>query len=201
MNTNHDEHRLALWLDDELQGEELAAAEAFFGNAPEMLAAREETRRWRAMMAEAIPADEEPPYAEFFNSRIARAIREAAPEPTAVTDRRISWNALLFPLAACAGMVFTFLLGVKTSDHRMDLAEIDVTGAPKAIPVDPILYTPESGVNAEWFTSLNASATVIVLEGVAAIPDSMDFSATAEMSMPRDIDTTAGTELEEISDL
>jgi hypothetical protein len=201
MNTNHDEHRLALWLDDELQGEELAAAEAFFGDAPEMLAAREETRRWRAMMAEGIPADQEPPYSEFFNARIARAIRDAAPEPTTVTVRRISWNAVLFPLAACAGMAFTFLLGVKTSDNRMDLAEIDVTGAPKAIPVDPILYTPESGVNAEWFTSLDASATVIVLDGLEAIPDSMDFSATAEMPMPRDIDATAGTEPEEVSDL
>ena len=201
MNTNHDEHRLAWWLDDELQGEEFAAAEAWFGNDPDSLAAREETRRWRAMIAGAIPADQEPPYAEFFNGRIARAIREPASEPMPVTDRRVSWNAVLFPLAACAGMVFTFLLGVKTSDHRPDLVEIDVSGAPKAILVDRILYTPESGVKAEWFTSLDASATVIVLDGVDAIPDSMDFSATAATPPLRDIDATAGTETEGISDL
>ncbi len=201
MNTKRDETMLALWLDDELQGEELAAAEAWLANDPETLAAREETRRWRAMMAGAIPADEEPPHSEFFNSRIARAIRETAPEPTVVRPRRISWNAVFFALAACVGMAFTFLLGVKTSGNRPDLVEIDVTGAPRAIPVDPILYTPEHGVKAEWFTSLDASATVIVLDGVDAIPDSMDFSATAEMPTSRDIDATAGTEPEGISDL
>ena len=192
---------LALWLDDELQGDELAAAEACFGNDTDSLAAREETRRWRVMIAGAIPAHQEPPYAEFFNARIARVIREPAHEPMPVTVRWISWNAVLFPLAACVGMAFTFLLGVKTSDHRSDLVDIDVSGAPKAIPVDRILYTPESGVKAEWFTSLDASATVIVLDGVDAIPDSMDFSATAESPTLRDIDATAGTEPEGIPDL
>lgn len=201
MNTKPDETMLALWLDDELEGEELATAEVVFGNDPEMLAAREETRRWRAMMAKTIPADEEPPYAEFFNSRIARATRESPPEPATVTVRRVSWNAVLFPLAACLGMAFTFLLGVKTSDKRPDLVEIDVTGAPKAIPVDRILYTPEHGVNAKWFTSLEASATVIVLDGVNAIPDTIDFSATAVNPTTRDIDATAGLEPEEFSDL
>jgi hypothetical protein len=48
---------------------------------------------------------------------------------------------------------------------------------------------------------LDASATVIVLDGVDAIPDSMDFSATAATPPLRDIDATAGTETEGISDL
>lgn len=202
MNTKCDDAVLALWLDDELQGEELAAAEAWLGGDPEMLAAREETRCWRTMIAAAIPGDEEPPYSEFFNGRIARAMRESVPEPLDGTIRRFSWNAVLIPLAACAGMVFTFLLGMKTSTtDRPELVKIDVSGAPKAIPVDPILYTPERGVKAEWFTSLNASATVIVLNGVDAIPDSIDFSATAATPTQHEIDATAGTEPEGISDL
>lgn len=198
MNTNRDETTLALWLDDELQGAELAAAEAWLTNDPEMIAAREETRRWRAMMAEAIPSDEEPPYPEFFNGRIARAIREPAPE--SATTRRVSWNAALLPLAACAGMAFTFLLGMRASGPGAagpDLVEIDVSGAPRAIPVNPIIYTPEDGVSAEWFASSEASATIIVLDGVSAIPDSMDFSATASIQPWREIDATAGVGSEE----
>jgi len=201
MNTKCDETMLALWLEDELQGEEFITAEEFFGKNPEMISAREETRRWRAMMSVAIPASVEPPHSEFFNSRITRTVRESASEAMPVTPRRFSWMTLLFPLAACAGMAFTFILGLKTSNNRLDLAEIDVSGAPKAIPVDPILYTPDDGVKAVWFTSLDASATVIVLDGVNAIPDSMDFSATASKPLPRDIDATAGIEPEEISDL
>lgn len=199
MNMKLDETMLALWLDDELQGEELAAAEAWLANDPEALAAREETRRWRAMMARAIPANEEPPYSEFFNSRIARAIRETGSGTTAVSSRRFSWKAVLLPLAACVGMAFTFLLGVRTSATSKGLVELDVTEAPRAIPVDPILYTPEHGVKAEWFTSLEASATVIILDGVNAIPDSMDFSATVNIPSQRDIDATAGVEPEDFS--
>jgi hypothetical protein len=191
MNTNPDETTLALWLEDELHGDELAAMEAWARNEPEQLAAREELRRWKGMMAAALPASEEPPYAEFFNGRIRTAIHRQEQEPAAATPRRFSWQSVLMPLAACAGMALTFWIGMNS---RPAAPEIDVAGAPKAIPVDPILYTPERGVKAEWFSSPEAAATVIVLNGVAAIPDSMDFSATAATGELREIDATAGVD-------
>ncbi len=192
MNTNPDETTLALWLDDELTGEELTKAEAWASGNPEMLAAREENRRFRKMMSSALPASEEPPYAEFFNARVMTAIQREAVEPEVVETRKVSWRAVFMPLAACAGMVIAFVLGSQTERRGAPVvAEIDVTGAPKAIPVDPILYTPVKGVNAEWFSSNEASATVIVLNGVDAIPDEMDFSATASSQNWREIDSTA----------
>lgn len=189
MNTNPDETKLALWLDDELHGEELAAVEAWAKDHPQHLAAREEIRQWRGLMASAIPAAEEPPYAEFFNGRIARAIREQSAESKTAAIQRRSWQSILMPLAACAGMVLAFWLGGKTA--KPAIPEINVAGAPKAIPVDPILYTPEKGVKAEWFSSAEASATVIVLNGVSAIPDTIDFSKTASHGGEREIDATA----------
>lgn len=189
MNTNPDEAKLALWLDDELHGEELAAVEAWAGTQPEQLAAREEVRRWRKLISTAIPASEDPPYAEFFASRVARSIRESAAEPPPMDTRnRFSWQSILMPLAACAGMVLAFWMGMKTNPVT---PEIDVAGAPRAIPVEPIPYTPERGVKAEWFASAEASATVIVLNGVQAIPDTTDFSANASLQGAREIDSTA----------
>ncbi len=191
MNTNPDETTLALWLDDELHGEQLAAVEAWATQHPGQLAAREETRRWRKMIAAAVPAAEEPPYTEFFNSRIDTAIRRQMKEPAVLPKRKVSLRALFMPLAACAGMAFSFLAGMKMPSGP---PEINVAGAPKAIPVEPILYTPERGVKAEWIASSDASATVIVLDGINAIPDSMDFSATAATQSWREIDATAGFE-------
>lgn len=192
MNTNPDETKLALWLDDELHGEELAAVDAWAQDQPEQLAAREEVRRWRQMISSAIPAAEEPPYSELFNGRIETTIRRQLTETEVMPQqRKPSWQAILMPLAACAGMAFTFWAGMKTNTR---IPEVNVAGAPKAIPVEPILYTPERGVKAEWFASSDASATVIVLDGVDAIPDSMDFSTTASMRNWRDIDATAGFE-------
>jgi hypothetical protein len=40
-----------------------------------------------------------------------------------------------------------------------------------------VLYTPEKGVNAEYFAS--ADAEIIVLDGVAAIPDTFELPETA----------------------
>ncbi|MEO5713115.1 MAG: hypothetical protein ABIT37_06470 [Luteolibacter sp.] len=191
MNTNPDEAKLALWLDDELEGEELATFEAWVLGQPEHLAAREETRRWRSMIASAVPASEEPPYPDFFNSRIAQAIREQTPQAAVVSEkRRFSWQSFLMPLAACAGMVLAFWVGTKAQPK----VEIDVAGAPRAIPVEQIVYTPESGVKAELIASHDASAMVIVLDGVRAIPDSMDFSETTYVPVGREFDSTAGLE-------
>ena len=190
MNTNPDETKLALWLDDELQGEELAAFEQWVAEHPEHLAAREESRRWRKFMRESVPAAEEPPYGEFFNARVQRAIRTPVEESAFPAARpRGLWRSLLMPIAACAGMAFTFLLGARS--QRPAVPEIDVAGAPKAIPVEPILYTPERGVKAEWHHSSEASATVIVLNGLDAIPDETDFSKTVWLETDAEINSTA----------
>ena len=44
---------------------------------------------------------------------------------------------------------------------------------------DPVLYTPESGVQAAWYSSSDSGGSVIVLDGVAAIPDSFEVPDTA----------------------
>lgn len=197
MNTNPDEAKLALWLDDELTGEDLATVEAWAMSQPGQIAAREETRNWRATLAAALPASEEPPFPDFFNSRILQSIREQTPRPVAVVPtRKFSWSTLWMPLAACAGMAFAFLAGKQTSAPAPVAA---VAEAPRQIAMKPAVYTPEQGVKAEWFTSEQASATVIVLEGVTAFPDTMDFSETAYVPAHREINSTASHRLETAS--
>ncbi len=188
MNTNPDDTTLARWLEDELEGEELAAFEIWLAQHPEQLAEREHVRKWRATMAAAIPAVQEPPYPDFFNSRVASAIRGTSARPASAAKPRSFWKSFLMPAAACAAMMLSFWMGTKTRGQPM---EVDVTGAPKAIPVEPLVYTPEKGVEAECFSSSMASATVIVLNGVDAIPDDTDFSDNTSMRGPREIDATA----------
>ena len=190
MNTNPDESTLALWLDDELTGAELAAVEVWASSQPDQLAARAEVRRWRATMAATLPASIEPPYPDFFNSRVLQAIREQDAAVERVVKNPSSWRSWLMPMAACAGMVMAFWIGKKS---QTAIAQ-EVVNAPRAIPVGPVVYTPESGVKAEWISGSKASATVIVLNGVTAIPDATDFSATVYVPMDREIDSTADSE-------
>jgi len=188
MNMKPDETTLALWLDDELTGAELASVEAWAATQPEQLAAREEIRHWRETVTANLAASVEPPYPDFFNNRVLQSIRERPPAASLPDKKSFSWKTWLMPAAACAGMALTFWAGMNTQA----VPEYDVAGAPRAIPVDPVVYTPENGVNAEWFTSSEASATVIVLNGITAIPDTMDFSQTVYVPMDREIDSTAG---------
>ena len=92
------------------------------------------------------------------------------------------------PMAACAGMAMAFWFGMQSQSRPI---EIDVTGAPKAIPVEPMLYTPESGVEAQYIAGTDAAASVIILNGVDAISDDTDFSETAAVQSIREMDATA----------
>jgi hypothetical protein len=191
MNTTPDDVMLALWLDDELEGDEFALVEAWAADKPEQLAAREENRRWRKQFAALVPASEEPPYPDFFNSRIRRAITETAQVETVAQVRKVSWwrAAWWMPTAAVAGMALTFWLGTRVTPPQ---TASPVVVTPTPVPaISPALYTPDVEVKADYFSSAKAGATVIVLDGVAAIPDDMDFIHTAAVETPNDSDRTA----------
>ncbi|WP_411826221.1 hypothetical protein [Luteolibacter sp. AS25] len=186
---NPDETKLALWLDDELSGAELAEMEAWASERPEQLAAREELRAFRNMISENLPSSEEPPFPDFFNSRVIQGIRDEqseeeanAPAP-AVRSTRAFWRSWLVPMAACAGMAFAFVVGKQSTKTNQPLAVVPT--------LSPVVYTPEDGVDAQWFNSKDASATVILLSGVTDIPDAMDFSETVYIPIERDADRTA----------
>ena len=193
MNTKPDEETLALWLDDEMENEDFAAVETWVISQPELIAVRSENRRWRETMFRVMPASEEPPYPDFFNHRVMQAIRVQPLESSTVREKlSFSWKNLFIPAAACAGMILTFWVGKNSKSN----VEPEFAIIPRAIPVkEPVLYTPESGVGAEWFSSKEASASVIVLNGVAAIPDTTEFTETALLWEERDIDSTAQSEL------
>ena len=192
MNTNRDETMLARWLEDDLQGADLAAFEAGAGSQPEHLAMRADVRRLRSMVAAALPAAEEPPYPDFFNSRVERAIRERAHQPAAVSWWRFFWHPALMPVAACASMALAFWLG--TQIHSESPAMVSNTPTKAPLPFEPFVYAPEIGVKVERFASSDAEATVIVLDGIEAIPDAMDFSKNVVPQKAREIDSTADLE-------
>jgi hypothetical protein len=122
------------------------------------------------------------------------------PETATAPVHRFAWQSWVMPLAACAGMVLAFWLGMKTKSEPARPG-FDVAGVPRAIPVEPILYTPDRGVKAEWFASSDASATVIVLNGVDAIPDDMDFSKTVTMPEGGEINSTADRQAPDVEKL
>ncbi len=78
-----DEATLTLWMDGELDGDELTKMEAWAQEHPEVLAERDAMQAMNAEIKAAVPASLEPPYADFFNQRILRHIHDEMPAPAA----------------------------------------------------------------------------------------------------------------------
>lgn len=180
MNTKPDDEMLALWVEDELSGESLSLVDAWASTQAEWVDRREQARSWKSLSAGVLPASEEVPHAEFFNARIRREIEiQSLPEvvPAKGTPR---W-AWFMPAAAAAGMAFGFVIGRGGPDAAMDEVVVPVA------TLAPVLYTPSKGVKAEYLAE--DDATVIVLAGVAAIPDSWEIPETAvlEKEGPRTV--------------
>ncbi len=186
-----DEPLLARWLEDELEGAELAHVDAWVADRAEWPAWREEIRAWKQLVQRALPDEVAPPADEFFAARIAAAVREhggrgvAAGAPAG--GRGVGWGWRWWrPLAAAAGMAVCFWAGTQIGGPEAPAGQLaqgtqggqGLVGKAK-VPAATAVYTPEQGVKARVFDEAGAEALVIVLEGVAAIPDSFEVPGRA----------------------
>ena len=180
-NQAPDEAMLTLWIDGELNGDELAQVELWAQDHPGLLAERDAVRAMQSNIQANMPASVEPPYADFFNQRILQAIENEKAESAArVRSTGSQWlgnklNKWLALPAAAAAMVMCFYMGTQVSHMPDSVAPV---AAVSAVSVEPAIYMPDGDVRANIFSSDDNGATVIVLEGLEDIPD--DFEIVGE---------------------
>lgn len=171
MNMNPDNQTLLLWLEDELSNDEQVRIDAWASQYPEWIAKREAARQWRAQLPRLIPASETLPYGDFFQSQLMRSLAStsaAAATPVSAAGF-FSWRKFLMPASVAAAMAIGFVGGTQWQEkpHRATTL---------------VTYTPAEGVKAEFFETSPAEGTVIVLNGVAALPDSFVSTETTAVS-------------------
>ncbi|MGB2402120.1 MAG: anti-sigma factor family protein [Akkermansiaceae bacterium] len=179
----HDEQapdpaELTLWIDGELNGDDLARVESWAKNHPEYLVERDAVRAMKSEIRSTIPASVEPPYADFFNQRIMRTIEDGSANASEqrttagfalIAGKLGKWLALP---ATAAAMLICFYIGTQVNQ---------VTAPPSPVvkvSAKPTIYMPDGNVRANIFSPANNAATVIVLEGLEDIPD--DFEIVGE---------------------
>ncbi|MDG1357084.1 MAG: hypothetical protein P8P36_02705 [Akkermansiaceae bacterium] len=185
---------LTLWMDGELDGDELARVEAWVKDHPECTAEREAIHAMQSEIRANIPASIDPPHADFFNQRILRAIendrldvpaREVASGHTVIgvmTSKFGKWLAV--PTAAVA-MLLCFYMGTQVSQVSDPVAPIVKVSA------KPAIYMSDGNVRANILSPDHNGATVIVLEGLDDIPD--DFELVGEPQRSRSARSQAVT--------
>jgi hypothetical protein len=165
------------WIDGELSPEEVEALKA--ASAEEGLSL-EEDQAFFSQLSEDLkatfPAEQTPPFADFFNSHLQKQIRDLDEAEAAKPARaswlpkwlQLSWAA---PLAAAALVVFTLtqigIIGEKT--HRGS----QIVSA----------YTPDESILAVTSFDDDANAMVIRLKGMDRLPAEFDLIlADADMA-------------------
>lgn len=183
MNKQPDETTITLWIDGELEGEDLRRVEAWAQDHPELLAERDAIRAMSADIREAVPASTEPPYADFFNQRILRHIEDeqhvrVLTSSTGTT--RSFWQWFAVP-AAAAAMLLCFYMGMRVSEPTSH-------ASPPVVAVSTVstVYTPDGDVSADLFRAEDADATVIVLTGLEDIPDDVEMVGGPAMDKESD---------------
>lgn len=154
------------WLNGELEGDALREMEAWAEEHAEEL---EVEMGWESLaqeISESVPQNVEPPYQDFFNERVKLHALEVD-EPANVAQPKPSiWQRLNWLLAptALAGMAVCFYLGTQIeSDRNIALPTLSADE----------VYTPVAGVSSEVVET--EQATLIVLEGLDEIPESIDI--------------------------
>ncbi|GAA5482639.1 hypothetical protein [Haloferula sargassicola] len=165
MNTTPDDEILARWVEDELDETRAREVEAWAQGQPEWLARRVLARESKSLFARAGFSGNDVPSGEFFNARIQREIAQAGPAAVPARPKKSAW---LVPLTAAAGIALGFWAGRGASPDAVP---------PPMAELAPVIYTPEKGVDAQLVSM--QEATVIVLDGVNAIPDTWELPETA----------------------
>ena len=172
-----DEKTLSSWLDGELEGEELRKIEAWAEtNAGDLDAEFKCKIGWDALNDEklaSMPASEEPPYPEFFNSKLKQAIMsdgEAEVPLSSGAESRSLWQKVrhMMAPAAVAAMV-AFYAGTKMGGS-------DAAVGSDMVVEDIGVYVPDGGIVAAVSESDDGS-TEIILDGLTPISDELDIVA------------------------
>lgn len=176
-----DENTLNRWLRGELEGEELRKVDAWADeHAGDLDSEFKCGIGWDALglgsdFMKAVPASVEPPYPEFFNSKIAQSIEadgsEQSVEPVIFAEPSIGiWQKLrwmFMPTAVAAGVAF--YAGSQMTESGADSPAV---GGSSIVAYERV-YVPDSDVAASF--SETDRATEIVLEGLHPISDELDI--------------------------
>lgn len=155
-------------MDGALEGEELRQVEAWAETHADEL---EKEMGWEStgsLLKQAMAQDVEPPYPDFFNTKIRQATIEPHEAPVMPRRERSLWQrfAWIVAPAAFAGMAVCFYIGTQMQGPALTNGSTAETGE---------VYVPQDGVTAE--ISQTGEITVITLEGLQDIPDTLDIAA------------------------
>ena len=150
---------------------------AYLKEHPDELSELESYKQLRADLRSQIPSEQEPPYPDFFNSHLKKLIEESEQvAPPAETQK--SWfetfGTWLIPAAAAA--VLAFFAGMQINQEIVAPAAVASNNTDTILPA---VYSPIASVSAQAIRDQGLGGAVIILEGLEALPDSLELTQSS----------------------
>jgi anti-sigma-K factor RskA len=157
MKSPSEDHDLSRWLDGEMTDAERASFSTRLAADPDLKAEVEMMQRMSSDLRAHLPAEMTVPYGDFFNSQIQ--VRLAQEEPLIPEARAswLDWFRLPTLITATAAVVIAGFMIMQKGPAAGDSVVLSI-------------YVPNASVQARTFHSDEAQATVLMLDGVEAIP-------------------------------
>ncbi len=160
-----EEHNLIRWIDGEMNETERTAFEEHLKQDPALATEARQMRALSTILRAHLPAEMPVPHADFFNTQIEVRISQMALDDARAKQTGTNWGAALqwlrqpwFALAGTAALAVLgfFLLNPATGDASESLILSS--------------YTPNTNVQARTYHDNDAEATVLMLDGLDAVP-------------------------------
>lgn len=166
-----DDQLLARWLDGELNAEERARFEAMLAADPALREEAESLRQLGDLLRANVTFERPVPHADFFNAQIQEQIaadqqateRGAVRSAAAATSGWLSWLRTPWALAGASAL--------------LAVGFFMVSGQQASGPATQVLsfYAPKTGIEASTYHNKDAAATILILNGLEAIPADRDI--------------------------
>ncbi len=168
MKPPSEDHDLIRWLDGEMTAAERAAFEGRLKQDPVLAKDAEELRALSAGIRAHLPATMEVPHADFFNSQIQVRMAQMENEDARASGQSATsaWASLFQwlrqPWLTAAGAVAVAILSFVMLRPGVESAALESSILSS--------YTPNASVHAHTFHDAAADATVLMLDGLDAVP-------------------------------
>lgn len=177
------------WIDDQLSPEEGQQLSAILEDEPELKRELQEMKDLSLSVSNEIPASVDPPYGDFFNSQLMRKVDLEIESQRPVKKAERWWQSFRWawaPVGALA-LVLSFFAG-----HRIARpADPAVVKGPEQSKSNestslPTVYFAGESLDAEIISDNEGEVSVIVVNGLSAIRDDIDFATvTTSAELPQ----------------
>ncbi|OYW76546.1 MAG: hypothetical protein B7Z37_08470 [Verrucomicrobia bacterium 12-59-8] len=160
-----EEHDLIRWIDGEMNETERTSFEERLKQDPVLATEAQQMRALSSSLRAHLPAEMRVPHADYFNTQIEVRITQMALDDSRSKQAGTNWGAALQwlrqPWFALAGAAALAVLG-------FFLLSPDTSSASESMILSS--YTPNTNVQARTYHDIGAEATVLMLDGLDAVP-------------------------------